>query len=200
MGTGSSPMGGGGMNIDPREADSFFGSEWDNSLSTAEKVAVFDYAGDAYKAINPALWNSGGNLSRISDSLTTSSGENVKKEINDIDSALAKGILKQNIVVYRGDRGDIFQNADAASINRMKGRTFQNMGYSSASITQDSAVQQRYMYRIVVPKGRGRGAFIRNQSPHYTEHEYLIKRNAKYKIKGATEQGKQIIVDLEMLP
>ena len=201
MGRGSSKAGGGGgIVIDPADADKVFGDEWDNSLTRSEGIAIYDYADSGYEAVNSALWDADGDINSIPDSLTTDEGENVKREISLIDSALAKGNLTQNITVFRGDQGDIFQGADASQINQMKGRTFQNMGYSSASISQTSAVQQKYMYRITVPKGTGRGAFIRNQSPHFTEHEYLIKRSAKYKIKGATQQGNQIIVDLDMIP
>lgn len=200
MGRGSSKAGGGGMVIDYREANNFFGSEWENSLTTSEMVSIADYAGDAYKDINSALWGTDGDLDRIPDNLTTADGENVKREIQAIDSALAKGTLSQNIIVYRGDQGDIFQGADASQINKMKGRTFQNMGYSSASIDINGSTPQKYLYKITVPKGKGRGAYIQNLSPHTTEYEYLIKRSAKYKIKGAIQQGNQVIVDLDMIP
>ena len=189
------------MVIDPQDADKFFGEEWDKSLTTAEEISIYDYAGDGYKPINSALWATGGDVSKIDPNLTTDEGDRVVDEIRHIDSALAKGDLKQNIIVYRGDQGDIFDGLSALEIKHMmKGAIITNYGYSSASISEKSATAKAYQYNIKVKAGKGKGAFIRNQSPHYTEHEFLIRRNARLKVLDAYERPNgQIVVDMEML-
>ncbi len=201
MGSGKSPIGGGGGTgrvISPFEADSFFGNQWDSDLKSDEEVAMWDYADSGYEAVNSSLWDADGDPSRIPDSAVTSEGMSVLEEISSLDSAIAKAAIPETIIVYRGDQGDIFNGMDASQINKMKGQRFQNMGYSSSSISQDAAFQKKYIYKITVPKGKGHGAFIRDHSPHFTEHEFLIKRNAIFKIKGAVAQGQQIVVDLAM--
>ncbi len=201
MGRGSSKAGGGGsIVVDPMQADEFFGKEWTMAVTSAEGTALYDYADSGYEAVNQALWATGGDPNQISDDLFTDNEVNVKDEIRDLDSALSKGILKQNITVFRGDQGDIFNGMDADQINQsFKGRVFSNSGYSSSSISPKGVMQNRYLYRIQVPAGKGRGAFIRDYSPHVTEHEYLIKRSARYKVIGATTENGQTVVDLRML-
>lgn len=201
MGRGSSKAGGGGsIIVDPMQADEFFGREWNMALTSSEGTAVYDYADSGYMAVNQALWASGGDLNQISDTLTTDNEVNVKDEIRDLDNALSRATLKQNITVFRGDQGDIFGGMNADQINQnFKGRVFTNSGYSSSSISEKGVIGNNYLYRIQVPAGKGRGAFIRDNSPHFTEHEYLIKRDARYKVVRASTQNGQTVVDLRML-
>ena len=196
MGRGSSSAGGGGKPITPStdaksfgsesiyghndETDKFFGTnEWIDSLKSSEKSAVTWYTGSAYGPLNENLrsGDSPTDLSKCSDYQ--------QAKIKDLDAALAKGVLKEPVTVYRGSTADLLGGRKTvADIQELVGATIKDKGYVSTSISKGKTFHGEVGYKIVVPSGKGRGAYVGNISNIPGENEFLLKRNSSFKVMG----------------
>ena len=175
------------------EADQFFDDEkFMGSLTDAEKEAIKDYTGSGFESLNNSL--------RHDWALATSQKETQKN----LDSVIAKGVLKEDIRVYRGSSTDLVKGASTVDeVLAMVGEVVTDKGFTSSSITKAGSFKSEpILYRIDVPKGKGRGAYINNGS-HFKNHEYefLLKRGGNYAIKGATKKKStgQVVVYLQMV-
>lgn len=117
---------------------------------------------------------------------------------SEIDSALSKFQLTENIVTYRGlGMGAIdamIPGANTMSLSELNsafsGAIISDPAFLSTSITQsvaqDFASSHNYILKINVPKGKGRGAYVHSISSHPNENEFLMPRNTKLKITKVT--------------
>ena len=122
-------------------------SEWRESLSSNEVKALNDY-GSSSNYIN-------GNLRGKTDSVYQS--DKVKTQIENIDSAISRGIVKDDIVTYRGV-GKNYLGMDLSSEEKVKqaiGTRIEDPGYLSTSLS--NTVAEDYgrgaVFEIKVPKG-----------------------------------------------
>jgi hypothetical protein len=95
------------------------------------------------------------------------------------------------VTVYRGSSADLLGGYHTVSeIQQLVGATVIDKGYTSASISKSKTFGGSIGYKIVVPPGKGRGAYVGNISSEKSEVEYLLKRGTHYKITGVTYSKK----------
>ena len=192
MGSGRSPVGG-GAKIDfasREEAENYFKMEWYNGLNWREQMALYAYTEVDYREINGFLRHG-----------TYISDEN-KGFIDLMDTAIAKSVLKDNIVVHRGSTGEMFgfpanYRPTVADLKQFVGRSFTDKGFVSTSAGQGGFLDS-VMFDITVPKGKGRGGYLGWESAHPTEAEFVLKRGASYKITDVTMLNGVPLVHLTM--
>lgn len=174
----SSGKGAGGAGYKEVTDDSIFDSsvnKWKSGMNYDEKDTVSAYTGDLYYSLNAAL--------RAGDTA------GYEDEIKNLDSALSKFTLKDNIVTYRGTSNKIFMGATSIEeINAsMIGAVITDKAYMSSSVSKSIAdnFEKGFILKINVPKGKGRGAYVRSLSNYKSEKEFLIARGSKFRIDKA---------------
>lgn len=177
-------------------------SNWRESLSTGEVEALREY-GSSSNYIN-------GNLRGKTDAVYRS--EKVKKQIKNIDSAISRGVIDDDIVTYRGV-GKNYLGLDLSSEEKIKqaiGTRIQDPGYLSTSLS--NTVAEDYgrgaVFEIKVPKGTHAAYvdFTRDSADELIEFaedgdpgniEYLLERGGTLHITGykidTDGEGKRII-------
>lgn len=178
---------GGGARYKEVTDDSIFNKsvdKWQSDISNSELSAAELYTGSSY-----ANWN---------DSLRTKDGKGWEVNTDNLDNALSKFELKENIVTYRGlGRGaleNMFGSAapDIKTINDMKGSIISDKAFFSTSIDRSVAgsfTGPGYILKINVPKGKGRGAYVDPISKYSGEREFLMPRNTNLKITGVYQDS-----------
>lgn len=176
-------------------------SKWKDSLSSSELDALNRYVGDS-STINDYLRGEGKGSTALVN------------QVRDIDSALNKASLPNNLTVYRGV-GAGYLGMDLSSESSVKalvGKTFKDSGYMSTSLSRN--VSETYgagrkggaVLKINAPKG-SHGAytdFVESSAAKLREYaadgdagniEYTFKRGSSLKITGYTKRtssrGKQ---------
>lgn len=185
------------------EVDSFLGlgnggdtDKWLSSLTDKEKKTISKYALGDFKDINNAMEY---------ENIMFNTSEYKKGKI--IKSALDKAVLSKDIIVHRGDFGGLIPNVYGKDVNYIlsnvkKGMTFTSPRFVSTS--PNKPYENRLIsYNIKVPRGNGRGAYIKTLSQEkQKENEYLINANTKYKItkvKRTKNSNDQVTIDLEII-
>lgn len=175
---------GAGGSINYKEVDdSIFDNSvnrWENDITYDEENTVFDYTGALYSPLN--------------ESLRDGDTRGFENEIKNLDSAIKKFNLEDNIVVYRGigsgGSKNLFgsYNITPEMINsNFVGTVIQDKAYMSTSIKSSVAYDfSSPIIKINVPKGKGRGAYVNSVSQYKNkEYEFLMKRGSNLKITGA---------------
>ena len=202
MGRGSSKQSGGGGKFnqiqdakefkDMLDAEDFFGSNWIETLSQGENISLYSYTDDGYQQINQYLRHG------------VPADDEAMNDIANLDSAIAKSVIRSPIVVKRGSTAEMFGfDADAKvtelDLSKFVGRTFHDKGFVSTTAGGTSFLDTIEM-RITVPAGRGRGGYIGTESAHPAESEFLIKRNASFRVTGVGKNNYGIpVVSVQML-
>ena len=175
--------------------------KWEASLSDDERVSVKGYTDRTYDMINTYLRNP--KEARYFRSFNQAS---VEKQIREIDSAIEKFELDDDIKTYRGTNliefgRDIYSADDLESL---VGKEITMKGYSSTS-TEISVAEDDFdgevLIEYTVPKGRGRGAYmdyitvIDNVPDSDRESEFMLKRDSQIIIDEikTREDGKIIV-------
>ena len=175
--------------------------KWEASLSDDEKVSVKGYTDRTYDMINTYLRNP--KEARYFRSFNQAS---VEKQIREIDSAIDKFELDDDIKTYRGTNliefgRDIYSADDLESL---VGKEITMKGYSSTS-TEISVAEDDFDGEVLieynVPKGKGRGAYmdyvtvIDNVPDSDRESEFVLKRDSQIIIDEVKtrEDGKIIV-------
>lgn len=161
--------------------------EWIKLLDQNEIDAVKDYSSIGYSEVNRYLR---GQKERTTEALHL---------INGLDGAINKFNLKDDIIVYRNVGRDALP-PHGYDIMELKGMEYSDKAYMSTSVLKDGAFSTHdIMFEIVVPKGKGNGAYINEISSFKDiEYEFLIKRGAKFIIKEVMP-AKTTIIRMEMV-
>lgn len=179
------------MNFEsPDEVREWIGEDdfnWIRELTDDERDAVKEYTSIGYSGVNRYL--------RGQDEATP---EDLKL-IQELDKSIEKFTLKDDIVVYR----NVSRNAlppYGYDIMDLIGKEYNDKGFMSTSLITEGAFSRHdIMLKILVPKGKGRGAYINELSFFKDEeYEFLIKRDAKFKI-NEVESGRMTVLSLEMI-
>lgn len=145
------------------ESEAFFedmSNKWERSLTNAEEVAINEYTMYNNKQINEYLRD--GKISVFEK-------EELQKEINLIDSALAKFELQENVTLYRaGNSNDI--NKEFTSFVSTSASQDLAKSYLSPSKGADT------LYIIQAMQGIGKGAYVASISEVPEEQEFLLNR------------------------
>lgn len=179
-----------------KDAEEYFGEDWQSSLSDSEILAVNRYTSGDYTDINTTL--------RSGEALEDDPV--IAKCVRGVDTALAKSELKESIQVYRGASPKIFgldKTASIADIEKLIGSIVTDNGYTSTST--DPKVASNYShdklkFNITVPAGSGRGAYIAGMSLWPEESEFLLPRGTSFVVTGVSEDKRgRAVVDMTVV-
>ena len=165
--------------------------KWAKSLTNDERSFIKEYTGELFSDVNDYLRG----FYETDSPIVINGVKNIEKAINKFE-------LSENITVYRG----INKNAIDNFIKENKITNFSDsIGkiYNDKAFMSTSAIDkiEDYNYKdiqfvINVPKGKGRGAYINNFSfKKDEEYEFLLQRNSNLLITNvkSIENSNQII-------
>lgn len=175
------------------EANKYFKEEekrWAGLLSDSEKKAIDGYTGTDFTDINLNL------RTNIDDDL------DVNKLITNIDKAISKSRLNDNITVYRVVDQNGLQGMD---VNNCIGKIYNDKAYMSTAASYkdvlDGVDDSFTIFKIDVPKGNGNGAYINSLSQYRDEeYEFLLKRDTKCRILKVGEMDGKKMIEMEVIP
>lgn len=173
-------------------------AKWKKGLTYGEQSSISAYTGSAYDNINKHL--------RFDTPLSFGNANH----INNLDSALAKGTLHENIMLFRGLRNDDMYHG--ANTKYQVGGIISDKGFGSTSTNPNfskawasSKTNPIYM-RIKAPAGTHGGFFnIKDSSGSSLstqgtkESEFLLPRDTKYSIDGISKEGNIVIYDVTIV-
>ena len=161
--------------------------QWQKSLTQYEKEAVENYADRGFYNLNRYLRK---------ENTTLSNANRLDFMAKNIDSAISKFELKDNIRVQRGVTNDVVEDllskySDSGDLSDLIGKKYVDKAYSSTTALYGNNVanEKTTVFDIDIPAGVGRGAYI-NQLSKYrdTEFEFIIRRDARFTIKEAKKE------------
>ena len=176
------------------EADTAFQSsygDWRKQITTSEKNEIEGYTGSGYVAINGVL--------RGKVNPTPEAKLAYLEEAKQVSSALSKFELIDNITVFRGVNLDafglmsgdkIFSAETEKGMKALVGTTFVDKGFMSTSAVKSAAFNSKdARISINVPKGKGRGAWVKPLSIYSHENEFLLQKGSGLKITKVEKVG-----------
>lgn len=163
---------------------------WEEGLKREEELAIENYAGPDYNAINGLLrgqmtenqvklWNDTSNMT-------------VQDMIGNITSALDRFDLKESIKVYRTCEDDVLEN-----LQTKIGSVFHDDGFGSTTVVREKKASGNIFMEIEVPAGKGHGAWIAPMGQP-DEYEFLLQRGTDYMVTGVEQQGEDTVVKLKV--
>ncbi len=170
-------------------------AEWRTTLTTQEKRWIQDYGGSYYRAINATL--RGTKLDP--DERFTLTKRQVKRAIQNLDSAVAKGKIPKNITLYRGIGendlskyvvGDVKSDAAflSTSLDEVEAIDFANQ-----------SVDYGYKHKVLLE------IHVRNEHSAaqvfggLQEYEVLLPKATQLKIVAKKQEGELLRVIAELL-
>ena len=176
------------------EPDAAFDSSyqnWRKQINSSEKNEIEEYTGSGYVSINGVLRETSNPPSQVKDSYLA--------RADNISSALSKFELNDNIVVFRGVNldafglsggDDMFSTATEKGMKALVGTTFVDKGFMSTSAVKSAAFNSKdARISINVPKGKGRGAWVKPLSTYSYENEFLLQKGSGLKITKVEKVG-----------
>lgn len=164
--------------------------KWLKSLSAGEEQVVSDYCGDEYYDLNVYLRHIGDWKSLNSDYMD--------KFVKNLDSAIDKFELTDNITVFRGVDKNAISNLD---LKHLVGEIYEDKGYMSTSPIRPNIVEDRpVLFEIQVPLGKGKGAYVNSLSGFKDEeYEFLLKRGTKCEVTSVDLTGDKPIIRMRVI-
>ena len=197
--SGKGSYGGGARTLSSeKEAEQFFAEsdkKWLSKLTNKEESAIENYTEGGYQRINSSLRKG----------KTTEDSEV-------IDSAINKYEVKEPFTTYRTGSNELLasigiKTAQDVKDKNLKGKTVSDKAFLSTSTLKNIALddlgdgiqapKSQILLKIDVTPGKGKGAFIKKVSGAPEESEFLMKRGAKMKIKGARTENGRTVIDLQ---
>ena len=174
-------------NLDDPEAYDKLSEDLEDKLTTTDFKATLPGTADAlslytsygFEPMNDNL--RGKPLRAKTDFYTKDEAKEAISEIPKIDSLLANSHINQNVVVFRGVKGDAAKNVKAAA----EGSLFQDKGYVSTSISKTIASGHGTTFKIRVAKGAN--AYFERAGFTGDEWELILPKNAVFKKIGPKE-------------
>ena len=175
--------------------------KWQTNLSSGEANSLFAYKTLKYEGINKFL--RGKPLDHINDP-DGSYLHGVKNDIVNIDSALSKSIIPENIISYRAFSDDA--NTD---FNKLVGKLYTPKGYVSTALNKKGAElflndhkrlgRNPVMAKLYIPKG-SKGAFMEGIKPMSGDgNEILLPNNSKFQVLSCNTINGTQNIELELL-
>lgn len=162
--------------------------EWVHKLSYDEQQAIHDYTDTFYTRINKYL--RGLDVSEYFDEYYTK--DDLAKSIKNLDSALSKFRLEENITFYRGvsyeeldflKKSNEIKNFVSLTTDKDKIAKFFIEDYGGGEII-----------KFNLKKGT-KGAYVGTNSANPGEREFILSRNSKYSIKNVKDQWEVTIIE-----
>ena len=164
--------------------------QWLKQLSDDEKQAVSYYCSDGYYDVNAYFRQVAGSEYIDADAM--------KAFAADLDSAISKFELKDNITVYRGIDSDALKELD---LDNLIGSIYEDKGYMSTSPIHVDIVDRRdALLEIQIPSGQGRGAYVNSLSGFKDdEYEFLVKRGTRCEVTSVDLTGDKPIIRMKVI-
>lgn len=161
--------------------------QWQFSLSATQKKYIHDYTADMYGDINNYLRGR-----------EYGKSYNVKEAVENLDKAIEDFPLSEDIRVFRAINPDAFKGKD---LKKLIGERYTDKGYMSSSpYLYSTGVNKDLVFDIVVPKGKGRGAWVNGLSGFKgKEYEFLLKRGGNFVITDYYEKDGKKFLKMEMI-
>ena len=164
--------------------------EWYDQIRPASKHAIKQYSGYWYSDINGV--ERGSILKSDLDSRTYSQ---IRQYSQLIEQALNKYELKQDVVLHRqvGEHMlSLFQRAF-----KSPDKLFIDDGFFSTTAVKNSVRRHNSIDLVIkVPKGKGRGAYIKYLSDHPFENEFLINSHSVFTVDNVSQVNGRWQVEL----
>ena len=179
-------------------------------ITADEKKALKKYTKDEwFEDINDILRDT--HLEELTPKEIKAIEKRTKKTIEQISSALKKGVAHTDMKVYRGASGSIFNKVldkdlikqikdktmDAKELNKkVKGLVVKDDAFMSTTVAPDSPYTQDFDFgifmEIKIDKGATGGGYIAPISTHTGEREWLLDKGTQLQIeKVSWDEGKQ---------
>jgi len=156
---------------------------WEESLTDDEKRSIGEYSGDAYAGVNGLLRHQ--MTDKMVDGWNATTPLTIEDMINNLDSAISKFELRDNLTVYRTCESDVLQ-----TLKLNPGSMFHDDGFGSTSVLQNKVASGNIVMEINVPAGTGNGAWINPLSGAADEEwEFLLPRGSNYIVKDVENRG-----------
>lgn len=161
--------------------------QWQFSLSATQKKYIHHYTADMYGDINNYLRGR-----------EYEKSYNVKEAVENLDKAIEDFPLSEDIRVFRAINPDAFKGKD---LKKLIGERYTDKGYMSSSpYLYSTGVNKDLVFDIVVPKGKGRGAWVNGLSGFKgKEYEFLLKRGGNFVITDYYEKDGKKFLKMEMI-
>lgn len=146
--------------------------KWFRGLSPDEDTAIRSYTANGYSDIN-RYW-------RRSSGWETIPADKVENASKQIDAAISRFHLKENITVQRGVDdfygGSLIGSKEWNDIHEIVRMTYQDFGYGSSTALMGNrvATAKPYLFEIDIPAGTGRGAYTNKLAGQYEDMEFEI--------------------------
>ncbi len=171
-------------------------SGWKAGLTGDEFMSIVRYTESDYRPVNAQLRGRLKGSQWKSDRLPPVEFRKVR---DNMDSALQKGIIPENIVVYRG--GGSFSLREAVQMGKIKeGGIFRDKGFVSTSITEHAAFAKPVQIKIRVPAGT-HGAFVgwNGFTAFKNEAELILPRNQRFLVRKVETHTQGVRLELDLL-
>lgn len=166
--------------------------KWYGELDSEQTMAVVNYTGDDYSAINGLLRTEmTENQVKLWDSYNTTT---TKENIDHLTDAISRFELHDNIQVYRTCEMDVFRN-----LRKNVGSVFVDDGFTSTSILKTPVASGNVRMVIDVPASKGVGAWISPLSGIEEEYEFLLQRGTRFRIDAIQETTDEIQIHMTVL-
>jgi hypothetical protein len=164
---------------------------WSNELDEDERDAIASYTGSTSTAINK-FWRK-----------AETDNDDAEEKSKYLDSAISKGVLKDNVMLYRGAGYDAIGGALALPIlqgrkHEVIGATVQDLGYMSTSLGATSKFDKEVTFQIMAKKGT-KGMYVEEFTSTMGEQEVLLARGTKLKIVDVNTFGSKIHLLVEVI-
>lgn len=149
-------------------------SEWEDKLTSERKDSIRYYTGEEYEFLNENLRNNA--------PLSEAQSKNVKH----LDALIEDYELPEPIIVYRGLPPHVMDSY-LAKRKQNKKEPFSDKAYSSCSCYSKTGIVNKEgddLLVILVPSGKGNGAYIGFQSLYPKQYEFLIRKDNKMEYKN----------------
>ncbi len=176
-------------------------SAWQTNLTSNEEGSLFAYKTLKYESINKIL--RGKPLDHIQDPDESYLG-GVKKDIVNIDSALSKSNIPENIISYRA-----FSDNANTDFNKLVGKLYTPKGYISTALNKKGAElflndnkrlgRNPVMAKLYIHKG-SKGAFMEGIKQMSGDgNEILLPKNSRFQVLSCNSINGIQNIELELL-
>lgn len=165
-----------------------YSEQYISNLSTDEVVALESYSGSGYDRVNQAARNM---------ILERDLSSTEKETIHNLDSALEKASLPEDVVVYRAISESALASIAIHNGGSIEpGMVFQDDGFMSCSLVSDNpfANYEKCIFRITAPAGT-HAAYLGDLSMYPTENELLVGRGHCIYINQVTEAPRNTLTN-----
>lgn len=149
---------------------------WKSILTGDHQHAINEYSGLWYLTINGL--NRG---TKLKSNISPTNYSKARRYESLIEDALDKYELKQDIVVHRQVSYGMLDEFKKAS--QSPDKLFIDHGFFSTTVVKNSFYRDGYIDLVIkVPKGKGRGAYIKELSRYPKENEFLINSHSVFTV------------------